>query len=198
MNSRVLNTSPKKRPRSDIAAIVNCAGNVDSQKHYQLTLRRNLEEDAVAACASERGGAVEVAFLVEDEGGGGISSVAAGEAVQHAVLPGSVGVGCQLEDHAAAVRAGVVPTTGSRAVEITRGLVKHQAGAGRIAVVRIGEPVEDGFLPKAVRIAAQLEHRPAGRRLGTEMAAPAVGRPVKVTRAVEHEPGVDNLPVAWE
>src|SRR5579863_4525389 len=56
-------------------------------------LRGDFKDDAVAACAAERGRAVEVALLVEDEGGGGIGSVAAGEAVQHAVLPGPVGIG---------------------------------------------------------------------------------------------------------
>jgi len=40
-------------------------------------LRGDFKDDAVAACAAERGGAVEVALLVEDEGGGGIGSVAA-------------------------------------------------------------------------------------------------------------------------
>jgi hypothetical protein len=146
---------------------------------FSSGLRSDLEDHTVAAWAAECGGAIQVAFLVEGEGGGWIGPVAAGEAVQHAILPGSVGAGRQLEDHAAAVGTGVDPAERSGAVEIA-GLVKHQAGAGRKAFRWIGEPVQDGFLPMTVRVRAELEHGAAGEGLAAAVAAAAVGRAIEV------------------
>src|ERR1017187_2233223 len=104
--------------------------------------RGQTEDDAVSGSASGLGRTVEVACLVEDQGGIRFASVAsAHELVQHLLFPASVCVRGQLEDQALSLG----PAAESRAIEVS-GLVKDQAGSGNVSIAVV-EGMKDGLRP---------------------------------------------------
>jgi NAD(P)-dependent dehydrogenase (short-subunit alcohol dehydrogenase family) len=140
-------------PPIPVAAIVNLAENVDSLKHYQTALWRDLEYDTVPACAADSRRPVEIALIVEDQSRRRIGSVVEVEPMHDAVCPSAACPRGQLEDHATSVRARVVAAGSRCPVEITN-RVKHQARARRASVIRLGKVIQDAFLPASVRTAS--------------------------------------------
>src|SRR6202035_4424651 len=115
--------------------------------------RSNLEHDAAIVRAAQAGGAVEVfAGLGEDQASVGLSSVRAGEAVQHAVFPLSVGSRGQLEHYPGIVDA----APGGRAVHISCFIQNHCSEWSIAALIQV-EGMKYGFLPPAIRKRGEFE-----------------------------------------
>src|SRR5437879_4258506 len=119
------------------------------QSSHKSFLRRELIDRAVVGVAAVGGCAVEITRGVGDHAVVAEARAwSAREAVGHALGPGAVGVGGELEDYAAGT-SGAAVTRG--AVEIAHA-VGDQGADGTAAVGSTFEAVEDSLLPCAVGV----------------------------------------------